>query len=286
MRWTVLALALVAGSGLALGGCNKLGTKNTRDSCEVYVQKPVSKGKGNELMDFLEKQKFCEGNRKSFQLRKNDETYELRIVVKAGKDKEAEFVQSMKELGRAVRTEVFSGDQLSVHLCDEEFKTLKVLDVETAATATATAAPVAPGTQPMTLQIPDSDLVLDKPAGWQQKRAGDWGVLVPPDDKAILAFVVYTRPNESTARLGQVASVLNTGNIRWQAPKAGTVGAGNFPATIAEGSCTFPSGPGGMAYATVDAGAKKILVVYALQKDASEQTRQQAAGIMRTLRRR
>jgi hypothetical protein len=89
------------------------------------------------------------------------------------------------------------------------------------------------------LVIPGSEVELLAPPNWVRKKIGEWGLLGSPDKKALLAFVTFSNPGESTAKLGEVANVLGATGIKWGTPKQGNIGPDNFPARLADGSCTF-----------------------------------------------
>ena len=147
------------------------------------------------------------------------------------------------------------------------------------------AGPTSPASETY-LTIPNTTVEIKAPAGWTRERRGEWGLLASPDKKALLAFINFDRPNESTVRLGQVAVVLGTSDIKWGSAKSITVGPDAFPAQAADGTCHFPSGDGIISYATVNpGGSQQLLVVYAVNKDAPEDTRKAALGTVFSLRR-
>jgi hypothetical protein len=260
-------------------GCGKnLGKKIEKEGCELHLKK-VDEAKGENTLDFLVEQKVCTGPRKTMQLRKKDGQLEWRVVIKKGLHEDEETVKSMKILGGALSAAVFGGEQIDVHLCDDKMKTLKVVP----ASAPTAAAPSAQADAGEQLVIPNSTVALTRPPGWLKTKKGDWGLLASPDKKALLAFVVYTKPNESTTRLGQVASVLGASNIKWGSPKPNTFG--KFQGREAAGTCSFGSKGGVMAYVLLDTGSpKKVLVVYAIEEGATKADHAQAKSVVQSLR--
>jgi len=143
-----------------------------------------------------------------------------------------------------------------------------------------------PVAAPEFLTIPSSAVEIEAPAGWARKQDGDWGLLTSPDKKAVLAFVAFSRPNESTARIGQISRVLGASTVNWGAPKRGTVGPDNMPANVADGSCLFNGQPSAISYATVNpGGSTQILVVYATNNDVPPVSKQQGLETFKSLRR-
>lgn len=136
------------------------------------------------------------------------------------------------------------------------------------------------------LLIPQTNVELKPPPGWKRDRKGEWGLFVSPDDHVVLAFVMFDKPGESTKKLGDVASVLGTTGIKWNSQKAISIGPDNFPAQAADGSCKFPSGDGQISYATVNPGVpQQVLVVYAMDKVATKASQEEAANVVRSMRR-
>jgi hypothetical protein len=153
-----------------------------------------------------------------------------------------------------------------------------------ASTAPTTGGPTAPASEEY-LTIPNTAVQIKPPPGWNRQQRGEWGLLGSPDKKALLAFVNFDRPNESTARLGQVATILGTSDIKWGSAKAMTIGPDAMPAQAADGTCRFPSGSGIISYATVNpGGSQQILVVYAVNDDAPAESRQAAIATVASLR--
>jgi hypothetical protein len=81
---------------------------------------------------------------------------------------------------------------------------------EPASGAAASAAPVAASQK---VSIGHGGVSLMSPPGWNVQRKGDWTLLITPpvnnDSDAVIGFVTFDRPGESTSRIGQIASVLD-----------------------------------------------------------------------------
>lgn len=127
------------------------------------------------------------------------------------------------------------------------------------------------------------------PPGWTTKITTDkeWGIFKSPKQDAVLAFTTFTRPGESTVRLGKAASVLGVADINWGSAHAGTVGKAQFDAHIGEGTCNF-EGPGGnIWYATVNTGSTdQILLMYTVSANAPRARRAETQLAIDSLQRR
>ena len=113
---------------LPVVGCGKnLGKKITKNGCELYRKKPVKKSEAKKLLGFLEKQQFCDGNKKTVQIRKKGDTYEFRMVVKKGMEKDESYIKTAKLFALQVSMAVFDKQKVDIHLCDRKMKTLRVV---------------------------------------------------------------------------------------------------------------------------------------------------------------
>ena len=81
---------------------------------------------------YLISSKFADGNSKSVQLTKDEESnhYAFRMVTtpKAAKDSTYNFL--FKLMASQISDSVFNGSPVDFHVCDNRFKTLKVLKDE------------------------------------------------------------------------------------------------------------------------------------------------------------
>ncbi len=127
-----------------------------------------------------------------------------------------------------------------------------------------------------------------KPPGWNMVESGDWGVFKSPDNEGVLAFTMYNRPFESTAKLGHAARVLGVNTIVWvPKQKHGTVGKNDYPARIGEGSCNYNGSGGYVWYATVDPGSTdKILIMYAVSARGTASHKEAALVAINSIQRR
>jgi hypothetical protein len=126
MRSLLIVLCLM--SAVVLTGCGgAYGTKLIFNAGELYYTSDVPLTKANELGNYLVKEGFFDGQRKSVQIRKDGNTWEFRVVVKKGIDQDPQFVDIFKQLAVELSEKVFNGERVDVHMCDEQLKTLRVL---------------------------------------------------------------------------------------------------------------------------------------------------------------
>ena len=164
---------------------------------------------------------------------------------------------------------------------------------DTAATSTPVVkTPAAPAPKP----VNENWITAERPyvkflvaPGWttQITENKEWGIFRSPKKDAVITYTTFTRPGESTIRLGKAASVLGVTDINWNAPNYTNVGKDKFEAHAAEGSCNF-EGPGGYIwYATVNTGSvEQILLIYAVASNAPKARRAEAHAIIDSLQRR
>jgi hypothetical protein len=129
---TVSILIFTMLFSLILSGCSgsNYGTKlNFGDNNELYYTDSVTLKEAQALGDYLVKADFFadDSNTRSVQLNKNGSTYEFRMVMKEGLDKDQDTIDLMKLFIVELSDNVFNGESVDAHLCDETFKTLRVV---------------------------------------------------------------------------------------------------------------------------------------------------------------
>jgi hypothetical protein len=108
-------------------GCNSYGTKLEYGKSELYYTKNVTEAEAKKLGDYLNKIKFFDGDGKSVQLDKPGDTYQFRMVIKEGLEKDEKYITGSKEAAVEISQNVFDGAKVEVHLCDNQLKTLRVV---------------------------------------------------------------------------------------------------------------------------------------------------------------
>jgi hypothetical protein len=106
------------------------GTKLTfGENNELYYTENVTVEEAQSLGDYLVSQDFFadDGNLRSIQLNKSGTTYEFRMIIKKGLEQDESVIDSMEFLATDLSSNVFDNKDLDIHLCDENFETLRVV---------------------------------------------------------------------------------------------------------------------------------------------------------------
>jgi len=112
---------------LFLVNCDNHGTMLEFNGGELYYTSEVSEREAYKLGEYLVESGFFDGVRKTAQLNKYGSTYEFRMVVKKGIDKDEEFIGIIKQFCRELSEYVFDSSDVDIHLCDEYLKTIRVV---------------------------------------------------------------------------------------------------------------------------------------------------------------
>lgn len=94
---------------------------------EIYYTSNVTRNDTERLGKYLVENKFFDGNRRTVNLSKSGSIYECRMVIKKGIENDQEYIQGMKLFAQELSQEVFNGNEVDIHLCDEYLKTLRVV---------------------------------------------------------------------------------------------------------------------------------------------------------------
>ena len=109
-------------------GCGGHGTRLEFNKGELFYTKSVSKAEAEKLGQYLVRQKFFDGQRKSVQLNKSGDTYEFRMVVKPEFVNNADALRMYGIMASEVSLDVFDKAPVVIHVCDERLKTLKTVE--------------------------------------------------------------------------------------------------------------------------------------------------------------
>lgn len=106
--------------------CTEYGDKLTFNGTEVYYNDGVTIEQAQKLGEYLIESKFTDGTYKSVQLVKDDTTGNLifRMIINKNIDKNDEM---FKDFSQSISKDIFNGQPVDMHLCDNKFKTLKII---------------------------------------------------------------------------------------------------------------------------------------------------------------
>jgi hypothetical protein len=158
-------------------------------------------------------------------------------------------------------------------------------------TDTAPVPSLAHGTPvPQSLSIPRTGTSFTPPAGWEQEQRNEWTIVhVPPDAKgnieALIAFVTFNKPNESTRKIGAMSRVFGLNSVRWGGREFVELPSG-FPATGAGGTCQDRVGtPCEIHYYTINpGGSEQILFMYLVDTDRATTHKDSAVAALKSLK--
>jgi hypothetical protein len=123
----LVAIVLIAIALLRIASCHNYGKKLTFNGGELYYTSQVSEADANKLGEYLVKEKFFDGTKKTVQLNKNGANYEFRMVMKKDAEKAPNTTETFQSVAKELSDNVFKGGHVVVHLCDDQLKTLRVI---------------------------------------------------------------------------------------------------------------------------------------------------------------
>jgi hypothetical protein len=106
---------------------SQYGVKLIFNAGELYYTQPVTRSEAEKLGQYLVKAKFFDGTRKSVQIKKSGQTYQFRLVIKEGYDRNEEYIGRVKAFSTELSENVFHNVPVETHLCDSYLKTLRVV---------------------------------------------------------------------------------------------------------------------------------------------------------------
>lgn len=108
-------------------GQNPLGSVLKYDDGRLYYTKSVTQAEASKLGDYLTKELAFGATPEFVQVNKAGDKIEFRTTVRKGAEQDPAQVANAKELASLLSRHVFGGASVEVHLCDDQFKTLKVV---------------------------------------------------------------------------------------------------------------------------------------------------------------
>jgi hypothetical protein len=122
-----LFFCLLTASLLAMA-CTNPGTKLTYKKGELYYTSNVTEADAKKVGEyFLKENYFVDEEERAVQLDKSGDTYQVRMVVKEGIDKDEKYVPLFRQVANEISKNIFGGSKVEVQLTDGKLKTLKVI---------------------------------------------------------------------------------------------------------------------------------------------------------------
>jgi len=103
------------------------GKEKKFNGVQLFYTSKVTEAQADKLGNYLISGGFANGEKKTVQITKTGNTYEFRMVVKKGIEKDEEYTKLFKSYAWELSQFVFNGVRLEIHLCDDKLKTLKVI---------------------------------------------------------------------------------------------------------------------------------------------------------------
>jgi hypothetical protein len=103
------------------------GKKVELDHVDLYYTSAISVAEAWKLGDYLDRKYKDLDRRISVQITKEGKTYQYRMVVKKGIDRDEEHIPGFKAEALLLSLLVFKGADVEVHLCDDQLNTLRVV---------------------------------------------------------------------------------------------------------------------------------------------------------------
>ncbi len=109
--------------------CSGYGKKLDYKSTEVYYTSKVKKADAEKLGDYLLSSKFADGGEKSVQLTKDEKTntFVFRMVTTKEAAESKMYEAVFKIFAKTISDSVFNKQPVDFHVCNNTFKTLKVI---------------------------------------------------------------------------------------------------------------------------------------------------------------
>ncbi len=125
--WGLLGLAILTALGCGSIFDTGYGPNVQNGSVEVFYVGGATQDEANSLAAYLNKDLTAGDKKRSVQLKKSGETYQVRVVIQTGLQNDEKTKTAMQILGARVSQEVLKGAAVEVHICDEKLKTISVL---------------------------------------------------------------------------------------------------------------------------------------------------------------
>ena len=94
---------------------------------ELYFTSSVTSGDAERLGEYLVRVGHFNGERRRVQLTRDGKAFVVRYVVRTGTESNAATVEAFQFAAAEMSRELFGGQAVEVHLCDQGIQTLRVV---------------------------------------------------------------------------------------------------------------------------------------------------------------
>lgn len=130
MKNPITAIATILLFTSVLSSCTNYGEEKEYNGVQLFYTDAVTEAEADALGNYLITAEFADGEKKSVQLDKTNGNYLFRMVVKEGYESNDEFSVIAQAFAADLSTNVFNGSPVEVHLCDENLKTLRTVQMQ------------------------------------------------------------------------------------------------------------------------------------------------------------
>ena len=128
MKQVLKSILIITMLSTFLSSCSsKYGKEKNFNGVQLFYTSKVTEAQADKLGKYLISGGFADGEKKTVQITKTGNTFEFRMVVKKGIDRDEEFTQIFKSYASELSKNVFDDEPVEIHLCDENLKTLRVV---------------------------------------------------------------------------------------------------------------------------------------------------------------
>jgi len=123
----VMAVLTVTGFLIASKISPSYGNLMEFNGGQLFYTSSVTKDETIRLGEYLVEADLFDGKPKTAQIDKSGDTYKFRIIAMEGAEKNPLFMVAFQQVGANLSENVFDGAPVEIHVCDNNFKTVKVL---------------------------------------------------------------------------------------------------------------------------------------------------------------
>lgn len=115
-------------SGQGTGSSSGLGKRLGVNGSDLYYTSAVTTAEAKRLTKHLIDSHAFDGSQGTFQLDKAGKRYQFKLIVQKGGENDEQTIFASNALGMRLSGAVFGGKVVEIHLCDQNFDTLRVVD--------------------------------------------------------------------------------------------------------------------------------------------------------------
>jgi hypothetical protein len=115
-------------SGQETGSGGGLGTRLDVNGSDLYYTSAVTTAEAKRLRKYLIESHAFDGSQGTFKLDKAGKRYQFKLIVQKGGENDQQTIFASNALAMRLSGAVFGGKVVEIHLCDQNFHTLRVVD--------------------------------------------------------------------------------------------------------------------------------------------------------------